>query len=70
MLFVFMLSGLQAMGNYGYNEDAMLSACGISIDRELTPVDGRVLNAPTVICFFYSFSFFPMYGRTWCFLSP
>ena len=26
----------------------MLSACGISIDRQLTQVDGRVLEAPKV----------------------
>lgn len=50
---------LQAIRNYGYNEDAMLSACGISIEGQLTPVDGRVLNAPTVISLSSAFFFFP-----------
>ncbi|KAL5988051.1 Protein argonaute 16 [Asimina triloba] len=37
-----------AMRSNRYDEDAMLSACGISIDKQLTQVDGRVLSAPTV----------------------
>ncbi|RVW97421.1 Protein argonaute 16 [Vitis vinifera] len=35
-----------AVRNYQYDEDPVLSACGISIDRQLTQVDGRVLEAP------------------------
>ncbi|XP_058081084.1 protein argonaute 16-like [Magnolia sinica] len=37
-----------ALRNNRYDEDVLLSACGISIDKQLTPVDGRVLNAPTL----------------------
>ncbi|XP_057954580.1 protein argonaute 16 isoform X2 [Malania oleifera] len=35
-----------AMRNYRYEEDPLLAACGISIDKQLTQVDGRVLDAP------------------------
>lgn len=34
--------------NNNYDDDAMLSACGISINKKLTPVNGRVLIAPTL----------------------
>ncbi|KAF8410786.1 hypothetical protein HHK36_003323 [Tetracentron sinense] len=37
-----------AVRNYRYDEDPILAACGISIDKQLTQVEGRVLNAPTL----------------------
>ena len=36
------------MKNYNYDEDPILAACGISIEKQLTQVDGRVLEAPKV----------------------
>lgn len=36
------------MRNYRYDEDPLLAACGISIDKQLSQVDGRVLEAPKV----------------------
>ncbi|KAL6990563.1 hypothetical protein U1Q18_040965 [Sarracenia purpurea var. burkii] len=38
----------QAVTNYRYEDDPFLAACGISIEKQLTPVDGRVLEAPKV----------------------
>lgn len=38
----------QAMKKYQYDDDPVLSTCGISIDEELTQVDGRVLETPKV----------------------
>ncbi|CAK9184081.1 unnamed protein product [Ilex paraguariensis] len=35
-----------AMKNYRYDDDPFLVACGISIEKQLTEVDGRVLEAP------------------------
>ncbi|CAL5406248.1 unnamed protein product [Camellia sinensis] len=35
-----------AVRNYHYDDDPLLVACGISIERQLTQVDGRVLEAP------------------------
>lgn len=35
-----------ALESHGYNEDPMLAACGISIEKHLTPVEGRVLETP------------------------
>ncbi|XP_058787186.1 protein argonaute 16 [Vicia villosa] len=35
-----------ALGNSSYEDDAVLAACGISIDKQFTPVDGRVLETP------------------------
>ncbi|XP_071904616.1 protein argonaute 16-like isoform X1 [Coffea arabica] len=35
-----------AMKNYRYDDDPILSACGICIEKQLTQVDGRVLEAP------------------------
>ncbi|CAK8567057.1 unnamed protein product [Lathyrus sativus] len=35
-----------AIGNSCYEDDAVLAACGISIDKQFTPVDGRVLETP------------------------
>ncbi|KAK8939676.1 Protein argonaute 16 [Platanthera guangdongensis] len=31
-----------------YNEDQVLSSCGITIEKQLTHIDGRILNAPTL----------------------
>lgn len=42
------LLNLQALRSYRYDEDPLLVACGISIDKQLTQVDGRVLEAPKV----------------------
>lgn len=38
----------QAMQTYCYDEDPVLGACGISIEKQLTCIDGRVLEAPKV----------------------
>ncbi|KAL6535929.1 Protein argonaute 16 [Orobanche hederae] len=35
-----------AVGNYRYDEDPLLVACGISIEKQLTQIDGRVLEPP------------------------
>ncbi|XP_050206927.1 protein argonaute 16 [Mercurialis annua] len=35
-----------AVRNYNYDDDSMLSVCGISIEKQLTQVDGRVLETP------------------------
>ncbi|KAK1389079.1 Exonuclease/helicase-like [Heracleum sosnowskyi] len=35
-----------SMLNYRYDEDPLLAACGISIEKQLTKFDGRVLEAP------------------------
>ncbi|KAK2389084.1 protein argonaute [Trifolium repens] len=35
-----------AIGNSCYDDDAVLAACGISIDKQFTPVEGRVLETP------------------------
>ncbi|XP_045814112.1 protein argonaute 16 isoform X1 [Trifolium pratense] len=35
-----------AIGNSCYDDDAVLTACGISIDKQFTPVEGRVLETP------------------------
>lgn len=36
------------MKNYSYDQDPLLHACGIRIEKQLTQVDGRVLEAPKV----------------------
>ncbi|KAK1389077.1 Argonaute [Heracleum sosnowskyi] len=36
----------ESMGKYRYDQDPLLSACGISIEKQLTKFPGRVLNAP------------------------
>lgn len=36
------------MKNYSYDQDPLLQACGIRIEKQLTQVDGRVLEAPKV----------------------
>ncbi|KAE9588939.1 putative post-transcriptional gene silencing PAZ-Argonaute family [Lupinus albus] len=35
-----------ALGNYCYDDDPVLAACGISIERKMTEVEGRVLETP------------------------
>ncbi|GFQ08316.1 protein argonaute 16 [Phtheirospermum japonicum] len=35
-----------AVKNYRYDEDPLLVACGVSIENQLTRIDGRVLAAP------------------------
>lgn len=35
-----------AVENYNYDEDPLLVSCGISIEKQLTRIDGRVLDAP------------------------
>ncbi|KAK7304843.1 hypothetical protein VNO77_42734 [Canavalia gladiata] len=35
-----------AVGNYSYDDDPVLSACGICIEKQLTPAEGRVLETP------------------------
>ncbi|KAL0400198.1 UNVERIFIED_CONTAM: protein argonaute 16 [Sesamum radiatum] len=35
-----------AVSNYRYDEDPLLVACGISIEKQLTQIDGRVLDTP------------------------
>jgi eukaryotic translation initiation factor 2C len=37
-----------AVKNNRYDDDPILSSCGIKIEKQLTRVDGRVLSAPTV----------------------
>ncbi|KAF6159168.1 hypothetical protein GIB67_032785 [Kingdonia uniflora] len=35
-----------AVSNYSYNEDPMLSSCGISVEKQLIQINGRVLKSP------------------------
>ncbi|KGN47971.1 protein argonaute 16 isoform X1 [Cucumis sativus] len=35
-----------ALKNYRYDEDPVLAQCGVKIDRQLTQLDGRVLESP------------------------
>lgn len=39
----------QAMRNCRFDSDPLLAACGISIEKQLTQVEGRILEAPRVI---------------------
>ncbi|KAJ1401480.1 Ribonuclease H superfamily [Sesbania bispinosa] len=39
----------KAVGNYCYDDDPVLGACGISVDKQLTPVEGRVLETPKTL---------------------
>ncbi|KAL6974212.1 hypothetical protein U1Q18_028394 [Sarracenia purpurea var. burkii] len=39
---------LEAVTNYCYEDDPFPVACGISIEKQLTPVDGRFLEAPKI----------------------
>ncbi|RXH96086.1 hypothetical protein DVH24_008586 [Malus domestica] len=43
---------LQAMKKYLYDNDHVLATCGISINKDLTQVKGRVLETPKVNCHF------------------
>lgn len=45
----FCLQPFQAVKNYNYDEDPLLVSCGISIEKQLTPLDGRVLDVPKVV---------------------
>lgn len=38
----------QVVKNNRYDEDCMLSSCGISIQKQLTKLDGCVLTDPTL----------------------
>lgn len=44
-----LLTFFQAMKNCCYDEDSVLLDCGISIDKQLTRVEGRVLESPKVL---------------------
>ncbi|XP_015696506.1 protein argonaute 16 [Oryza brachyantha] len=39
----------EAVKNNRYDDDPILSSCGIKIEKQLTRVDGRVLSAPTLV---------------------
>lgn len=52
VVFYNFLATSQAMKNYCYDDDPLLSACGISVEKQLTQVDGRVLEAPKVMVHF------------------
>lgn len=39
------------MKKYQYDDDPMLATCGISIEKQLTQVNGRVLETPKVNSF-------------------
>lgn len=41
------------MKNYHYDDDPLLASCGISIEKQLAQVEGRVLEAPKVVIHFY-----------------
>lgn len=43
----------QAITKYKYDEDPLLASCGISIEKQLTRIDGRVLEAPKVVLVLY-----------------
>lgn len=43
------LTFFQAVKSYSYNEDPVLVDCGISIEKQLTRVEGRVLETPKVL---------------------
>uniref|UniRef100_A0A0D9XB38 Piwi domain-containing protein n=1 Tax=Leersia perrieri TaxID=77586 RepID=A0A0D9XB38_9ORYZ len=38
-----------AVKNNRYDDDPILSSCGIKIEKQLTRVDGRILSAPTLV---------------------
>ncbi|XP_061342439.1 protein argonaute 16 [Gastrolobium bilobum] len=40
---------MNAVGNYCNHDDPILAACGISIEKQLTQVEGRVLEAPKLM---------------------
>lgn len=41
------------MKNYHYDDDPLLASCGISIEKQFAQVEGRVLEAPKVVIYFY-----------------
>ena len=43
---------LQALRSNNYDAETMLRSCGISISRDLTQIEGRVLAAPRVFMLF------------------
>ncbi|VVB07350.1 unnamed protein product [Arabis nemorensis] len=51
-----------AMGTYCYDEDPFLAGCGISIEKQMTRVEGRVLNPP-MLKFGKNEDFLPCNGR-------
>ncbi|KAH6789003.1 Argonaute family protein [Perilla frutescens var. frutescens] len=53
---------LEAVSNYKYDEDPLLVSCGISIEKQLTRIDGRVLDAPK-LKFGNNEDFLPRNGR-------
>ncbi|KAI7752602.1 hypothetical protein M8C21_021821, partial [Ambrosia artemisiifolia] len=54
-----------AMKDYHYDDDPLLASCGISIEKQLAQVEGRVLEAPKLI-FGNGEEFSPSNGR-WSF---
>jgi hypothetical protein len=42
---------VQAVKSNMYDDDPILSSCGIEIEKQLTRVDARVLSAPAVSLF-------------------
>ncbi|ESQ51884.1 hypothetical protein EUTSA_v10016224mg [Eutrema salsugineum] len=51
-----------AMGTYRYDENPFLAGCGISIEKQMTLVEGRVLNPP-MLKFGNNEDFLPRNGR-------
>jgi eukaryotic translation initiation factor 2C len=51
---------VQAVKSNMYDDDPILSSCGIEIEKQLTRVDARVLSAPTVslFCLFFHYHTF------------
>lgn len=47
----FFLFSLQALRNSNYDAEPMLKSCGVSISKDLTQIEGRVLSAPRVFMF-------------------
>jgi len=41
------------MHTYCYDKDPFLAGCGISIEKEMTQVEGRVLKPPMVNLFMF-----------------
>nr|GMD30117.1 protein argonaute 16 [Ipomoea batatas] len=41
-----------AVKNYCYDDDPLLAACGISTEKQLMQVEGRVLDTPKVVSTF------------------
>lgn len=39
---------MQALQTYNYDDDPMLAACCVSIEKQPVEVDGRVLETPKV----------------------